>query len=174
MKLNFQNLDLHLTRFVLLSVSFLVLMCQVAKGDTTNRISRNELKPLEDGTPGELGLRKELVLATNLKMTAAIKVTTKGNGRMRIGNLNLKVYDSHDDGSYYENGLLSIDIPDINGDGTCELVISGIVCFTDEKGKMITRREAVVFIYVLQSNQTFKQVYRNTDIDIDMNLTRQP
>jgi hypothetical protein len=62
---------------------------------------------------------------------------------------------------------LNIDFSDINGDGTRELLISGIVCFTDEKGKVVLRREAVVFIYALQPNGTFKLVYRNTNIRLD-------
>ncbi len=117
--------------------------------------------------PGEEGLQREVVLAPDVKMSAVIEVTAKGNGRMRIGNLDLKVFDSHDDGSYYENGLLNIDFTDIDGDGKRELIISGIVCFTDEKGDKVLRREAVVFIYALQPNQTFKEVYRNTNFRLD-------
>ena len=158
----------HLKRFSGLSV-LLVLVLQIAAApdETVERISRNDLKPLKDGMPGEEGLQREVVLAPGVKMTAAIEVTAKGNGSLRIGNLNLKVFDSHDDGSYYENGLLNIDFADIDGDGKRELLISGIVCFTDEKGGKVLRREAVVFIYALQPNRTFKQIYRNTDIRLD-------
>src|SRR5260370_41219793 len=112
--------------------------------------------------PGEQGLQKKVVLAPNIKMTATIEVTTKGNGLLQIGNLRLAVYDSHDDGIYYENWLLNIDFADIDGDGKREMLISGIVCFTDDKGDKVLRREAVVYIYKLQSNNRFKQVYKNT------------
>ena len=63
--------------------------------------------------------------------------------------------------------MLNIDFTDLDGDGKREMVISGIMCFTDEKGDKVLRREAVVFIYALQPNRTFKQVYRNTDFRID-------
>jgi hypothetical protein len=81
--------------------------------------------------------------------------------------LNLKVFDDHNDGSYYENGLLNIDFADMDGDGKRELLISGIVCFTDEKGTSVSRREAVVFIYALRGGRTLKEVYRNTSFRID-------
>jgi hypothetical protein len=86
---------------------------------------------------------------------------------LEISNLKLHVFDSHDNGAFYEDGLLNIEFADLDGDGKRELVISGLVCFTDEKGDKVLRREAVVFIYALQPNRTFKQVYRNTDVRLD-------
>ena len=135
-------------------------------GAEIERILRSDLRPLKDGMPGEEGLKREIVLAPGVKMTATIEVTAKGNGNMRIGNLNLKVFDEHDDGSYYENGLLNIEFPEINGDGKRQMVISGIVCFTDEKREKVVRREAVVYIYALRPDRTFKEVYRNTKFRI--------
>jgi hypothetical protein len=78
-----------------------------------------------------------------------------------------KVFDSHDDGSYYEGEMLKVEFADLDGDGRREMVISGLVCFTDQKVDRVLRREAVVFIYALQPDRTFKQVYRNTDVRID-------
>jgi hypothetical protein len=151
-----------------LSLLLLVLLqSAAASGATVERISRNDLQPLKDGMPGEEGFHKEVLVADGVKLPADIEVTAKGNGYLRIGNLNLKVFDTHDDGSYYEGDLLNIDFADINGDGKRELLISGIVCFTDEKGGKVLRREAVVFIYALQPDRTFKQVYRNTDFRLD-------
>jgi hypothetical protein len=117
--------------------------------------------------PGEKGLKREIMLAPDVKMTVTIEVTAKGNGNMRIGNLDLKVFDEHNDGTYYENGLLSIEFPDINRDGKRQMVVSGIVCFTGEKGEKVLRREAIVYIYALQPDRTFKEVYRNTKFRID-------
>jgi hypothetical protein len=138
-----------------------------ASGDWIERISRTDLRPLKDGMPGEEGLQKEVVMAAGVKMSATIEVTAKGNGSLRIGNLNLRIFDSHNDGSYYEGEMLGVDFADLDGDGKRELVISGIVCLTDEKGDKVLRREAVVFIYALQPNRTFKQIYRNTEFRLD-------
>ena len=129
--------------------------------NSVERISKSELKPTENGMPGEQELEKTIVLADDIKMQARIEVTNKGNGVLKISNLNVKVYDSHNDGSYYENWMLNIDFVDIDGDGKKDLVISGIVCFTDEKGDEVLRRESIVLIYILQSDLTFKQIYSN-------------
>jgi len=144
-----------------------VFQIAAATGDGIERISRKDLKPLKDGMPGEQGLKKEVVLAPGVKLSAIIEVSAKGNGSLRIGNLVLKLVDDHSDGSYYEDGMLNIDFCDIDGDGKREMLISGIVCYTDEKGDKVLRREAVVLIYQLQPNRTFKEVYRNTTLRLD-------
>jgi hypothetical protein len=134
---------------------------------TVERISRNDLHPLKDGMPGEQGLHKEILVAPGVNIPVEIQVTAKGNGYLEAANLKLKVFDSHDDGSYYEGGLLNIDFAEIHDDGKRELVISGIVCFTDEKQKATVRREAVVYIYALRPDGTFNEVFRNTNFRLD-------
>jgi hypothetical protein len=157
-----------LKRFALLSVLVLLaLQNTAAPSDKVERISRKDLKPAKDGMPEEKELTREVIIAPNIKLVARIEVSAKGNGSLRIANLDLKVFDGHEDGAYYEHEMLNIDFSDIDDDGERELVISGIVCFTDEKGDKVLRREAVVFIYALQFNRTFKQVYRNTDYQLD-------
>src|SRR5437899_5551648 len=152
-----------LKRYSLLSVLILLAVQNTAApSDTVERISRKDLKPAKDGMPGEQELTSEVIIAPNIKLVATIEVTSKGNGSLRIANLDLKVFDDHDDGAYYENEMLNIDFSDIDGDGKRELLISGIVCFTDDTGDKVLRREAVVFIYALQPNRTFREVYRNT------------
>src|SRR5688500_7528083 len=90
--------------------------------NTVERISAGNLKPLKDGMTGEQGLSREVVvLAANVKMLAVIEVTAKGNGKLHMGNLDLRVFDAHHDGIHYENGLLTIDFSDINEDGRREL-----------------------------------------------------
>ena len=127
--------------------------------DSVDRISRTDLKPAEDGMPGEKMFEKNIALANGIKMQARIDVTPKGIGYLQIGNLNVKVFDSHKDGGYYENEMLNIDFVDIAGDGKKDLVISGIACYTGEKDDSVLCREAVVLIYTLLPDLTFKQVY---------------
>jgi hypothetical protein len=167
-RLNRPRSGVRLKWLPLLTVLLIVVApLAAAPAGAVERISRSDLKPLKDGMPGEEGLEKELVLAPDVRMAATIEVTAKGNDSLRVGNLKLKVFDSHNDGSYYENEMLKIEFPDIDADGKRELVISGIVCFTDEKGDKVLRREAVVFIYALQPNRTFKQIYHNTSFRLD-------
>ena len=155
-------------QFSLLSLLVLLaLQNPAAPSDTAGRISPKDLKPARDCLPEELELTREVIIARNIKLVAKIEVSAKGNGSLRIANLDLKVFDGHADGVYYENEMLNVDFSDLDGDGKRELVISGIVCFTGDKGDEVLRREAVVIIYSLQSNLTFKQVYRNTDYRLD-------
>jgi len=131
------------------------------------KVRFSDLKPAKDGMPGEKEWSKDITISSNVIFHARIEVTNKGNGTLEIANLKLHVVDSHDNGVYYQEWMLNIDFVDLNGDGKRAMVISGIVCFTDEKGDKVMRREAVVYIYALQSDRTFKQVYRNTDFRID-------
>jgi|LauGreDrversion2_5_1035112.scaffolds.fasta_scaffold01758_2 hypothetical protein len=145
-----------------------VVQSVAAQCGPVERISRKDIKPLKNGMPGEEGFDKEIVFAAGIKIAATINVTNKGNGSLQIANLKLKIFDSHDDGKYYENEMLKIEFVDLDGDGKRELLVSGIVCFTDEKGDSMLRREAVVFIYALQLNHTFRLIYSNTDLRLDL------
>ena len=150
--------------------SFCALLLAItgcAFAGTTDRIGYDDLKPDTAGMPGELALRKEVMMATNLALTATIHVTAKGNGFLEIGNLRLKVFDEHNDGTYYEPGLLNIEFADIDGDGRKELIISGIVCVTDEQTETVLGRNAVVYIYKLQSKNSFVQIYTNTKLRLE-------
>lgn len=151
----------------LILLLLVVVLVSAARGEATGRLSRKDLRPAKDGTPEEQELTKEVAFAPGVKFLARVEVTAKGNGFLRLANLNLKVFDDHNDGVYYEDEMLNIDFVDIDGNGKRDIVISGIVCFTDEKGDRVVRREAVVFIYALQANKTFKEVYHNTDFRLD-------
>jgi hypothetical protein len=123
---------------------------------------------MKDGMPGEREFEKQIFLSPSVRLRARIEVTNKGNGILEIGDLKLHVVDEHDDGIYFEGGLLSIDFVDIDHDGKREMVLSGIACFTGEKGDMVRRREALVFIYKLRDKRHFDLVYRNTDFSIEL------
>jgi len=145
----------------------LVVQIAAAPNDVVERISRRDLKPAKEGIAREREWSKEIIISSTVKLLARIEVTNKGNGALGIGNLKLRIVDSHDDGIFYEDEMLNIDFTDLDGDGNREMVLSGIACLTDEKGEKVLRREAIVFIYALQPNRTFKQIYRNTDIRLD-------
>jgi hypothetical protein len=65
--------------------------------------------------------------------------------------------------SWLEGGLLDIELVDLDGDGMRELVLSGINCFTNEKGTEVVRRKAIVFIYRIKVEQQFELVYSNSN-----------
>ncbi|PYJ95921.1 MAG: hypothetical protein DME23_22315 [Verrucomicrobia bacterium] len=105
-------------------------------------IAKSDLVHPADGMPGELSCEKEINLCRGVKLAAKIEVTAKGNGTLTIGKLKVAVLDDHNDGAFYEDEMLKTDF--VDGDGFLDLVLSGIICFTDEKGDKVVRREAFV------------------------------
>jgi hypothetical protein len=57
----------------------LMLLFQTSRAfsDKIERISREDLKPLKDGMPGEQGMKRAVMLATDVKMTASIESRPK-------------------------------------------------------------------------------------------------
>jgi len=144
---------------------FALYLCSAAE---VPGIRMEDLRPAKGGIPGEREFRQKVAFGAGVTFEASIEVTSKGNGLLKMANLNLKVFDSHDDGVYYENGLLKIDFPDLDGDGRREIVISGTVCFTEEKTGQFTRREPIVYIFRLSNNsRRFGLVYKSSTFQID-------
>ena len=93
-------------RFLLATFSSVLVFFTIdARSADTNGIRKEHLKAVKDGIPGELEFKQEIAFAKDLKLTTSIEVTTKGHGWLKVANLNLKVFDSNNDGAYYEDGL---------------------------------------------------------------------
>lgn len=75
----------------------------------------------------------EIRLSDNLILPAEVAVSPKGNGSLAVSNLELMVYDNHDNGMIYGKEGVSITLTDLDHDGVKEIVISGVLVFTGEK-----------------------------------------
>jgi len=75
----------------------------------------------------------EIKLGDGLTLLAEIAVSPRGNGSLIIGNLELMVYDDHDNGMVYSKEGVSITFTDLDSDGIKELVISGVLVYTGEE-----------------------------------------
>ncbi|MDQ7048347.1 MAG: hypothetical protein Q9M92_01940 [Enterobacterales bacterium] len=73
-------------------------------------------------------------LSKKISIPAVISVNRKGNGSMVVANLELMVYDDHNNGLVFDRGGASILLVDLNGDETKELVISSGLIHTDDDG----------------------------------------
>ena len=111
-------------------------------------IRRDQLRMQTQGMPNELYWSDELILGTGAVLPARVEVTSKGNGTLTIANVKVRVFDDHDDGMVYLGGMLGTRFVDIDRDGYLDLLLSGIVEFTGEIAGSVTRREAVVTIYM--------------------------
>ena len=110
---------------------------------------------------------KMIEIGAAFKLKAYIEINHHGNGDIKIANLFLGIYDEHEDGAYYRNGLLDTDFVDINGDGFKDIVVSGAVCYTDDT-EIYLMDEIVLFIYFFEPGTgKFIPAYRDGSFSLD-------
>lgn len=125
-------------------------------------LSRSSLSENPDLMPGETRAQWVIEVGPAVRLTASVEVTTKGNGTLNIGNLHLRVVDAHDDGAKYQNGMAHVEFVDVDGDGWKDVVVIGIVDYTDEKSDAVRKREPFTFIYRYDpKNKVFRQTYKH-------------
>lgn len=98
--------------------------------------------------PNEKIAKKNVQISEEIILPASILVNSKGNGLLKIANLSLHVYDTHDNTAFYKNGLLNIYFVDINGDSCKDLIIYGTNVITPEKGGEPLGMHPVIFIAI--------------------------
>ncbi len=75
----------------------------------------------------------EIKLGDGVTLPAEIAVSHRGNGSLIIENLELMIYDDHDNGMVYSKEGVSITLTDLDSDGVKELIISGVLVYTGEE-----------------------------------------
>ncbi|MBI3725617.1 hypothetical protein HY251_16945 [bacterium] len=78
---------------------------------------------LQDGNADD---RLQLEVGHGVTLDVELGTTNKGNGIVRLGDLDIRVLDCHDDGFVYRDGVLSMCFCDLNGDGYLDLVVWGV------------------------------------------------
>jgi len=97
--------------------------------------------------PGERHFERPYDLGRGRSMPIIVDVTAKGNGVMRALNAEFPVYDMHDDGNLFRNGLLTVELADLDGDGFKDLIVFGVVDFTEEKSGRVTSGQSLVAVF---------------------------
>ena len=118
-----------LMRFMLV-LGITSLLCIPAFGQVIER--KDFIRP-PGSMPGEELYEKNFAIGHGVTEHAKIEVTAKGNGFLEMGNLDLRVFKEHNNGSLFEGGLLHVEFVDLTGSGYKDLVISGVVRYTGEK-----------------------------------------
>lgn len=156
-----------MSRLAGMIAAFLMVYCS-ANATFAQRLATKDLRETSDVMPGERRLQRTIEVGPGTRMDATIEETNKGNGLLTIGNLRLKVVDSHGDGAVYQDGMPNVEFADIDGDGWKDLVVSGIVNYSDEKGVAIRKRESFTFIFRFDPRtKTFRQTYKHASFKLE-------
>ena len=143
-------------------VFFFLLMYSAIASVHAESISK-QMKELEHGTEKEIVIK---VSQSNV-LKVVLDKTMKGNGTLLLGNYSLlRIYDTHNDGYYYMDDVLNIELTDVTGNGFNELVISGVAVQTDEKEKIQGYSEIIYIFSFIEGK--YKQVYKKSPIEIDL------
>lgn len=112
---------------------------------------------------------KNIEIGNGISFNVTGEITSHGNGCIRIANLSLLIYRVGYNVVTYENGLLDVDLIDLDGDGCKDIIISGTLLYNDEKNDvLILRREPIVFIYMFEpKRKEFYCSYRNASFAMD-------
>lgn len=145
---------------------------------STYACSTSENKLLVSSTLGELfkqllnsdsNIQRTVELNNRLRFIATLEGTSKGNGTLRVHNLNLRLFDQHDDGAVYEGDLLNIDFKDLNNDNFNELIVTGIIKYTSDDEIKAARYESFTQIFSYDcSIGVFKSIYKAGSYSIDL------
>lgn len=101
---------------------------------STQCVANSQLKALISEAAKSTSSRStEIKLGDSVTLPAEIVVSPRGNGSLIIGNLELMIYDDHDNGMVYNKESVSIILTDLDGDRIKELVISGVLVYTGEE-----------------------------------------
>jgi len=164
--LSHENEMKQLRYFLPTVLTFLVWLL-TPQSVTAQLIDRHEFHPVPDGIQGEEEWAKTIQISKDISSVAKVSVTAKGNGVLSVANLRLRVFDAHDDGIIYEDGLLRTEFIDIDRDGCKDLVISGIALSTGEKEGEPAMHHCIVFIYMFDPKQKkFVCMYKTSGFDI--------
>ena len=131
-------------------------------------LTLSQLRQDPNGVTGECVHEQTIDVGGGVKFPARLKQTTKGNGALSIANLQLRVIDGHDDGALYAGEMPHVEFADLNDDGFKDLVVGGIVEYTDEKGDFVRDRESFVFIYRYDpKTNEFRRSYRRASFNLE-------
>ena len=127
----------------------------------------NKLLPtLTDGKVGTDSLSKSLVIGDGVKVSYEFEITSKGNGAVILPGILLRLYDSHDDLSYFKNGLLNNELLDVNSDGYKDIILWGTALTFDDDGNSLGEKEVVAVLVYSAKDKKYVVLKKSEEIDV--------
>jgi hypothetical protein len=154
-------------------LAYLVLALSLATIVDAQVMERSDFVRPKDGLPGELAWSKAIQISNEVRIIVSVEVTGKGNGILELGTKRLRVWDEHDDGRIFVNGLLHVEFVDITGDGYKDLLIFGAVQDTTNASKA---PEPLLSIFIYQKDKhEFQLAYKcGPSLDQDVWAREEP
>lgn len=105
-------------------------------------------------------LKGSLDIGGGVSLPYKFSITARGDGGINIGGIYIHTYDSHNDGTIFQDHLLKHQFVDVNRDGYLDLVISGVGLFKGvTEWDAIRKRTLVsIFIYDIVGNKYINTV----------------
>lgn len=114
----------------------------------------SSIDPARQGKGGVGGEKSLLVeLSPTIQIPAMIEMTSKGHGILKIANLELMIYDDHNDGTLFEPRCVNILMEDRSGDGIKDLELSGTLAEMDDNKVLATSVMQRTYIFSRQRNR---------------------
>lgn len=119
---------------VVLAAMLLCGGCQSTPSAAAYHIEGSDLHEMQGSIDGYQEWHETIDLGHGVAESARIEVTSKGNGSLAICGQSFRVYDGHDNGSLFEPTMAHITFVDLDDDGYRDLVLTGLLVDTGEKG----------------------------------------
>ena len=161
--LKYSHVAFAMTRFLALPI--LLMSCSTME---EHLISKGEIQEFHNQGTLQFTLEKDIDFGNGLVVPIKFSVTTKGNGGFSLPGLFLvRIYDAHEDGSYFKPSLLENRLFDTNGNGYKEILLKGTALLIDQKTESQTGVVPVSAIISYNANsERFEVTEKSPEIDI--------
>ena len=150
--------------FILISILYSLT------ASSADLISKAEVdKLLPTWTEGKIAtdiLKKELNIGHGINVSYEFEITSKGNGAIVLPGILLRLYDNHNDLSYFKHGLLNNEVIDINSDGYKDILLWGTALTFDDDGKELGEKEVVGILLFSPDDKKYKVLRKSEQIDV--------
>ncbi|KTD96452.1 hypothetical protein N9H48_08400 [Pseudoalteromonas marina] len=139
-----------------------------------NLISKSEvasiLPSLDFGVPSTDVIQKNIEIGKDLIISIEFAITSKGNGGIELPGIFLvRLYDRHDDLSYFKDGLLNNELIDVNSDGYKDILLWGTAVKSDDDGNKLGDVSVLAILVYSPKDKIYKVLRKSEEIDIYTN-----
>lgn len=128
------------------------------------------LSSLKVGTPSTDTIRKNIEIGEDVTVSIEFAISSKGNGGIELPGIFLvRLYDKHDDLSYFKNGLLNNELIDLNSDGYKDILLWGTAVKSDDEGNNLGEVSVLAVLVYSPKDKIYQILRKSEEIDIYIN-----